>query len=76
MKTIESNTDIKKCFKEIKAHLSRNIETVKGKKEAETILVISREAYDLKRSNLSYNKRMGFSLQCNSSSKTWLFRVA
>ena len=75
MKTIESSNDIKKCFAEMKEHLAKNQETVTGKKEANIIMVISREAYDIKSENLNYNGKVEFAMQCNPSSKTQLFQV-
>jgi len=76
MKTIESSNDIKKCMAEVKQHLSANEETVNGNKEADIIMIISREFYDIRSGNLSYNEKIEFAFQCDSSSKTQLFTVA
>jgi hypothetical protein len=75
MKTIESSTDLKTCFSEIKQHIEANIETVKGNVNASTLMNISYEAYALRCINLSYNRRCEFRLQCDSNSKTQLFQV-
>ncbi len=75
MNTIESSTDLKTCFSEIKQHIENNIETVKGNIEAPTLMNISHEAYDMRSSNLSYNRKCEFMMQCDSNSKTQLFQV-
>ena len=75
MNTIISSNDIKICFSEMKDHLENNNETVKGKKYAEVLLVISKEAYELKSINLSYNEKVEFMMQCDSNSATQLFEV-
>lgn len=75
MKTIESSNDLKECFLEIKTHIEANKETVQGKKEADILLVISREAYCARSANLSYNNKIEFNFQCSSNSKTQLFEV-
>jgi len=75
MKTIESSNDVKVCFSEINEHIKNNREIVKGEKEAELLLVISREIYDLRSTNLSYNDKCEFNMQCDSNSMTQLFEV-
>ena len=75
MKTIQSSTDIKESLNEIKLHVEANQETVKGEKEAEQLLVISREVYEIRSSSLSYNSKIEFSMQCDSNSMTQLFQV-
>ena len=75
MKTIISSNDVKKCFAEIKEHIKNNQETVKGKKEAGLLLVISREAYEMRSANLSYNEKCEFNMQCDSNSTIQLFEV-
>jgi len=75
IKTVEGSNDVKQCLSEIKEHLAKNTETVRGEKEAEMIMVISKEAYNLRSSNLNYNGKVEFSMQCDPSSRTQLFQV-
>ena len=75
MKTIETSSDLKKCLSEIKEHIARNTETKKGNIRAKLLLNISREVYDHRSSNLSYNDKVEFNMQCDSNSVTQLFQV-
>ena len=58
MKTIETSSDLKTCLSEIKEHIARNPETKKGNVRAKLLLNISREVYDVRSSNLSYNDKV------------------
>jgi len=75
MKTIESSSNIKTCFSEMNEHIEANKDTISGEKEAKFIMNISQDAYEIKSSNLSYNKRIEFAMQCDSNSRTQLFQV-
>lgn len=75
MQTIQSSTDNKQAQKEIALHMEANPEVTRGKKQADVLLVISREVYDLVSSNVPYKLKIIFAMQCDSNSMTQLFVV-
>ena len=75
MKTIQSSTDIKEALNEIALHIANNREVAAGKRQAELLLIISREVYETRSAGLNYNDKIEFAMQCDSASMTQLFQV-
>ena len=75
MKTIQSSTDIKEALNEIALHIANNREVAAGKRQAELLLIISREVYEIRSAGLNYNDKIEFAMQCDSQLLTQLFQV-
>ena len=75
MKTIQSSTDVKEALNEIALHIANNRAVAAGKRQAELLLIISREVYEIRSTGLNYNDKIEFAMQCDSQLLTQLFQV-